>query len=118
LSGGGLMRQRFRWSFGSLQAVWKHRDAFARRGTLGWIALPNIVVFQIMLPLVSPFIDVLYLVGALTYLWNRWQHPETSNPATIERLTLYSVLFLVVAFPASAIAFSLERPETTTKKDA
>ncbi|MDP9268759.1 MAG: glycosyltransferase [Acidobacteriota bacterium] len=116
-SASGLMRQRFRWSFGILQAVWKHRGVFARRGTLGWIALPNIVVFQIMLPLVSPFIDVLYVVGALTYLWNKIQHPETANPATIERLTLYFVLFLVVDFIASAIAFSLERRETTTKKD-
>jgi len=41
----GLMRQRFRWSFGILQAVWKHRIAFWRGGTLGWIALPNILIF-------------------------------------------------------------------------
>src|SRR5207302_7718018 len=43
----GLMRQRFRWSFGILQSVWKHRAAFLRGGTLGWIALPNILIFQI-----------------------------------------------------------------------
>ena len=46
-SAHGLMRQRFRWSFGILQATWKHRSAFARKGALGWMALPNIVVFQI-----------------------------------------------------------------------
>jgi len=40
----GLMRQRFRWSFGILQSVWKHRAAFARKGALGWIALPNIAI--------------------------------------------------------------------------
>ena len=59
----GLMRQRFRWSFGILQAVWKHGAAIRRRSRLGWIALPNIIIFQIMLPLVSPFIDIMFLFG-------------------------------------------------------
>ena len=38
-----LIRQRFRWTFGTLQAFWKHRDTLGRTkyGTLGWIALPN-----------------------------------------------------------------------------
>ena len=31
----GLMRQRFRWSFGILQSVWKHRGAFARERRAG-----------------------------------------------------------------------------------
>lgn len=117
MSASGLLRQRFRWSFGVLQAVWKHREAFGRRGTLGWVALPNIVVFQIMLPLVSPFIDLMYLAGALWYLADRHFHPETANPANIERLTLFFAIFLVVDLIASALAFSLERRETTTKKD-
>src|SRR5206468_6077478 len=37
----GLMRQRFRWSFGTLQAVWKHRAAFVRNKAMGLFALPN-----------------------------------------------------------------------------
>ena len=61
----GLMRQRFRWSFGIMQAVWKHKVAVKRKGALGWVALPNIVIFQILLPLVSPFIDVMFVVGTL-----------------------------------------------------
>ena len=57
-----LMRQRFRWSFGILQAVYKHRKVVGREGPLGWVALPNIVIFlQILfLPLVSPLIDSQY----------------------------------------------------------
>ena len=60
-----LIRQRFRWTFGTLQAVWKHRDAVGkpRYGTLGWIAIPNIFLFQIILPLVSPLIDLLFLLS-------------------------------------------------------
>jgi peptidoglycan-N-acetylglucosamine deacetylase len=117
ISAGGLMRQRFRWSFGILQSVWKHRHVFARRGTLGWIALPNIVIFQFLLPLVSPFIDVMYVVGAITYLVDKHFHPDTANPADIERLTLYFLVFLLVDLLASLVAFSLERRETASQKD-
>ncbi len=57
-----LIRQRFRWTFGTLQSFWKHRDTLGRPryGTLGWVALPNIFLFQLMLPLVSPVIDLLF----------------------------------------------------------
>src|SRR3989442_1074621 len=45
---GQLIRQRFRWTFGTLQSFWKHGDTLLRPkyGTLGWIALPDIFVFQ------------------------------------------------------------------------
>src|SRR5262249_13296058 len=73
----GLMRQRFRWSFGILQAVYKHRETFARKGVLGWVALPNIIVFQILLPLVSPFIDIMFFVGTGLYFLQKYFHLES-----------------------------------------
>ena len=51
-----------------MQAVWKHRAAVKQKGALGWVAIPNMVIFQILLPLVSPFIDIMFVVGAVTYL--------------------------------------------------
>ena len=114
---GGLMRQRFRWSFGILQAVWKHRKAFLRGGVLGWVALPNIVIFQIMLPLVSPLIDLMFLFGALSYFLDRHYHPDTANPANFEKLMFFFALFLVIDFVASAIAFLLERPVARHSND-
>src|SRR2546430_8576628 len=44
---------RSRWTFGTLQSFWKHGDTLLRPkyGALGWIALPNIFVFQLVLPL-------------------------------------------------------------------
>ena len=113
----GLMRQRFRWSFGILQAVWKHRRVFARKGTLGWVALPNIVIFQILLPLVSPFIDVMFIVGALTYALNRYFHPLAADPADFLKLVMFFAAFLVIDFIASVIAFSLERREAGQGED-
>jgi cellulose synthase/poly-beta-1,6-N-acetylglucosamine synthase-like glycosyltransferase len=114
----GLMRQRFRWSFGILQAVWKHRSAFARKGALGFVALPNIVIFQILLPLVSPFIDIMFVVGCFKYLvWDKHFHPETADPASFDQLVLFFLMFLVIDFIASVIAFSLERRHGRDRRD-
>jgi peptidoglycan-N-acetylglucosamine deacetylase len=117
MNASGLMRQRFRWSFGILQAVWKHRVAFGRRGALGWVALPNIVIFQILLPLVSPFIDVMFAVSAISYLVDRHFHPAAANPASFNKLVLYFVSFLVIDFIASSIAFALERRDKGNRED-
>jgi len=86
----GLMRQRFRWSFGILQAVWKHHAAFARKGVLGWIALPNIAIFQVLLPLVSPFIDIMFFVGAIWYFIQKFFHPESTDPPA-SNVSLFSL---------------------------
>ena len=112
-----LMRQRFRWSFGILQAVWKHGSAVRRRSRLGWIALPNIIVFQILLPLVSPFIDLMFLFGGIQYMVGRYFHPESADSGSFQKLLLYFGIFLVVDFVASALAFLLERREKGRGED-
>jgi len=113
----GLMRQRFRWSFGILQAVWKHRSAMLKRSRLGWIALPNIVIFQIVLPLLSPSIDLMFLFGTLRYLANKYFHPESADPADFERVVFFFAVFLVIDFITSALAFLLERREEGQRED-
>jgi cellulose synthase/poly-beta-1,6-N-acetylglucosamine synthase-like glycosyltransferase len=62
---GGLWRQRYRWSYGTMQAMWKHRGALRRPGALGRVGLPYMVVFQVLLPLVAPAIDLFALYGLL-----------------------------------------------------
>ena len=113
----GLMRQRFRWSFGIMQAVWKHRDAVRQKGALGWAAIPNMVIFQILLPLVSPFIDIMFAVGAITYFVDKYRHPESANPADFHKLVVYFALFMLIDFIASTIAFTLERQQPGGKRD-
>ena len=112
-----LMRQRFRWSFGILQAVYKHRGVFARKGALGWVALPNIVIFQILLPLVSPLIDIMFVVGTIWYYIQKHFHPDSTDPADFHKLVLFFFAFLVIDFIASAIAFALERRRPDEKED-
>ncbi len=113
----GLMRQRFRWSFGTLQAVFKHKQAFRTNKAMGFFALPNIVIFQILLPLVSPFIDLMFVAGVIHYFVDRHFHPETTSAASFEKLLVYFLAFLVIDFVTSALAFSLERRHPANKGD-
>jgi cellulose synthase/poly-beta-1,6-N-acetylglucosamine synthase-like glycosyltransferase/peptidoglycan/xylan/chitin deacetylase (PgdA/CDA1 family) len=117
ISANGLIRQRFRWSFGILQSVWKHGEVIARKGALGWVALPNIVIFQIILPVVSPLIDIMFAFGALSYAYQRHFHPESADPSSFERLLVFFAAFLVIDFITSAIAFALERRDADAKED-
>jgi cellulose synthase/poly-beta-1,6-N-acetylglucosamine synthase-like glycosyltransferase len=117
IDASGLMRQRFRWSFGILQAVWKHRMAFVRNKAMGLFALPNILIFQMLLPLVSPFIDLMFLAGLVHYLVDRHYHPEAASAASLEKLLAYFGAFLLIDFVTSTIAFSLERRHPANKGD-
>ena len=114
-----LIRQRFRWTFGTLQAVWKHRDTVGkpRYGTLGWIAVPNIFMFQIVLPLVSPVIDLLFLLTLV--LWGLGQLRVASLPPLwssqdVERSLIFFALFMLIDFFTCVVAFTLERHEDWT----
>jgi cellulose synthase/poly-beta-1,6-N-acetylglucosamine synthase-like glycosyltransferase len=113
----GLLRQRFRWSFGILQAVFKHKQAFKTNPAMGFFALPNILVFQILLPLVSPFIDLMFVASLLEYLWQRYFHPEAASAVNFEKLLVYFLTFLIIDFVTSALAFSLERRHPGSKGD-
>ena len=113
----GLMRQRFRWSFGTLQAIWKHRAAFVRNRAMGLFALPNILIFQMFLPLVSPFIDMMFLYGVFNYLVDRHYHPEAASAASFDKLLVFFLGFLIIDFVTSSVAFSLERRHPANKGD-
>jgi cellulose synthase/poly-beta-1,6-N-acetylglucosamine synthase-like glycosyltransferase len=113
----GLMRQRFRWSFGILQAIWKHRLAFIRNKAMGLFALPNILIFQMLLPLVSPFIDLMFVGGVVNYFIDRHFHPEAASAASFEKLLVYFLGFLLIDFVTSSVAFSLERRHPANKGD-
>ena len=113
----GLMRQRFRWSFGILQAVYKHSGVFARKGALGFVALPNIVIFQILLPLVSPLIDIMFAVGRDLVFRAETLSSRFHGPRQLPQTGAFFFAFLVIDFLASAIAFALERRRPDDKED-
>jgi peptidoglycan-N-acetylglucosamine deacetylase len=114
-----LIRQRFRWTFGTIQAVWKHHDTLGRKkyGSLGWIALPNVFLFQILLPLVSPVIDLMFLISLV--LWGlsqlRITHlPQLWTSQDVERSLIFFAVFMVIDLLTCVIAFALERHEDWT----
>jgi cellulose synthase/poly-beta-1,6-N-acetylglucosamine synthase-like glycosyltransferase/peptidoglycan/xylan/chitin deacetylase (PgdA/CDA1 family)/spore germination protein YaaH len=91
---GALFRQRFRWSFGTFQCFWKHRRAFGR-GSLGCVALPNMLLFQILFPILSPIGDFVLLAS----LFRRDLRPFAAG----------YLMFLAMDLIGSFVAFRLDR---------
>lgn len=92
-----FMKQRFRWSFGVMQTFWKHRDMLfsTRHKGLGWIALPDILLFKYIIPFFSPLADVLMLIGLLT--------------GNAERIGEFYLVFILVDASIAAMAFLFEK---------
>ncbi len=92
-----FFKQRFRWNFGVMQTFWKNRDALFnwKYKWLGWVALPNILIFQYIIPSVIPFADFFMVVGLLT-----------QNYA---KIGFYYLLFMLVDVAVAILAFSFEK---------
>jgi len=108
-----LAKQRFRWSFGTLQCMWKHRDALAnpRYGALGFLAMPNVWIFQILFTLISPVMDLMFIWTFVSAAIERWWHPDEYAVTNLKYVLFYYALFLVVDALAAAFAFLLEKRE-------
>lgn len=57
---GALFKQRYRWAYGTLQCLWKHRAVVGRGRPLGLalVGLPQAILFQLLFTLAAPLIDV------------------------------------------------------------
>ncbi|MEU9570381.1 bifunctional polysaccharide deacetylase/glycosyltransferase family 2 protein [Streptomyces massasporeus] len=61
-----LWSQRYRWSYGTMQAIWKHRRSIVERGPsgrFGRVGMPLVSMFMVVAPLLAPLIDVFLLYG-------------------------------------------------------
>ncbi len=95
---GQLWKQRYRWSYGTMQAMWKHRGSVFETGgsgRLGRRGLPYLLLFQIVLPLLAPLVDVFALYGLLF--------------GDAARMAAVWLGFLVVQTAAGWYAFTLDR---------
>ncbi|MEP6946466.1 MAG: polysaccharide deacetylase family protein [Acidobacteriota bacterium] len=110
-----LAKQRFRWSYGTLQCMWKHKSALLnpKYGTLGFIAMPNVWIFQVFFPLISPIMDLMFVwtfVSALIgYLEH--QHEYATTPTNLNEVFFYYALFLAVDWIGAFTAFLMEKGE-------
>ncbi|MFL6159396.1 MAG: bifunctional polysaccharide deacetylase/glycosyltransferase family 2 protein, partial [Marmoricola sp.] len=99
---GQLWRQRYRWCYGTMQAMWKHRRSVLEPGAsgkLGRRGLPYLLAFQVLLPLLAPVVDVAALYSVLfiptptiAYVW---------------------LGFLALQYVAAMYAFALDRERLT-----
>ncbi|MFC0489173.1 bifunctional polysaccharide deacetylase/glycosyltransferase family 2 protein [Sinomonas atrocyanea] len=95
---GALWKQRYRWCYGTLQAMWKHRGAVLQGGAAGKLGrrgLGYLLVLQVLLPLFAPIVDVFALYG-LVFL----------DPVRIAVLWL---AFMGAQLAMAAYAFRLDR---------
>ena len=91
-----LVKQRFRWVFGTLQACWKHRDALfvPKYGTLGFVALPSVWFFQLFLSALAPFAEIAMVLSLIAGDWRI--------------VLLYYLAFFVLELVTGFLAYALE----------
>jgi cellulose synthase/poly-beta-1,6-N-acetylglucosamine synthase-like glycosyltransferase/spore germination protein YaaH/peptidoglycan/xylan/chitin deacetylase (PgdA/CDA1 family) len=91
-----LLKQRFRWTYGVLQACWKHKSRLFHPGggVLGWVILPTFAIYQFLVPLLAPVVDLLLVVSLV-----RGRALATTG---------YYLLFFALDLVLSAVAIVLE----------
>jgi cellulose synthase/poly-beta-1,6-N-acetylglucosamine synthase-like glycosyltransferase len=108
-----LAKQRFRWAFGTLQCMRKHLDALfrPRYGALGFIALPNVWIFQILFPLISPVMDLMLLYTFIAAGVDWFEHRQGYSSTNLRQVLFYYALFLAIDWVSACFAFLLEKKE-------
>ncbi len=107
----GLLKQRFRWSFGTLQCLWKHRDGLFsfKSPVLGFIALPQIWLFQIVLAVVAPLVDLAVVWGLVSAILAHIAHPIEWSPDETTNILLYWGVFVLIDLMAGVMGMAMER---------
>ncbi len=112
-----LFKQRFRWAFGTLQCLWKHKGALGRYGFFGRLALPILWVFQVIFQILAPLVDLamLYTMVNFTMSWlSRAQDASELPPLPGATHMLVSTgffyaIFFVVEFFVAYVGYKLDR---------
>lgn len=106
-----FLKQRDRWMFGTLQATWKQRDAFRSQARgLGLFTLPNVVLFQVIFPLVGAVLDLSF-VTSLAWALLQWHYHPDGGFSPTGPVLLFTGLFILIDALAAALAFVLESDE-------
>ncbi|MBB6498566.1 glycosyltransferase [Pedobacter cryoconitis] len=115
-----LLKQRLRWSFGVMQSFWKNKSTLFNKkyGYFGMVGMPNILVYQIILPLFSPLADFFMLLSIITGLFSL----SSVNSLTLQgmgsllsldngfgQVFFFYCLFILVDLFFAGIAFRMEK---------
>ncbi|HEY4032277.1 MAG TPA: glycosyltransferase [Caulobacteraceae bacterium] len=107
----GLLKQRFRWSFGTLQCMWKHRSALFDPGrpVLGFFALPQIWLFQVVLTVAAPLVDLGAIWSIVSAIMTHYSHPVEWSADDLVRTIFYWCAFVLVDLSAAILGLALEK---------
>lgn len=115
-----LLKQRLRWSFGVMQSFWKNRTTLFNKkyGYFGMVGMPNILIYQIILPLFSPLADFFMVLSMITGLFSLSSVNSLSLAGIGSLLSLhngfgqvffYYCIFILVDLVFAGIAFRMEK---------
>ncbi|HVZ97912.1 MAG TPA: glycosyltransferase [Chitinophagaceae bacterium] len=99
-----FLKQRFRWSFGVMQCFWKHRDTLfnPRYKNFGMIAMPNILIYQMILPILAPLADLILVLSIIAASLG-------VVVASVPHILFYYIIFTLVDMAGAALAFAFEK---------
>ena len=108
-----LARQRFRWAFGTLQCLWKHRAILRTRKPAGLalVGIPQAWVFQIAFALISPLIDLALIASIIGTAVRVWQHGWAQTESDVLRMGIYWFSFMAIDFLCGWVAYRMEKRE-------
>lgn len=105
-----LSKQRFRWAFGTLQCLWKHRRILRDRKPLGLalIGLPQAWLFQIAFAVISPVIDLALVASLIGTIIHVYDHGWAQTQSDVLRMGLYWLAFAGVDLCCGWLAYRME----------
>lgn len=107
----GFTKQRFRWMFGTLQMMRKHSDMlFSFRQVWLWrFALPNLFIFQIVFPLLSPILDLIWFINIFVLVFHLFSHYSQTVASWNLHTLIYYLIFLWIDTLVTIITFWMEK---------
>lgn len=108
-----LARQRYRWAFGTLQCLWKHRAVLWERRPAGLalVGMPQAWLFQILFAAISPIIDLALMVSIIGTVVRVMQHGWAQTSGDVTTVALFWLAFSAVDVVCGWIAYRLDGRE-------
>lgn len=105
-----LGKQRFRWAFGTLQCLWKHRSILRTRTPQGlaFVGMPQAWLFQIVFAMISPLIDLALAISIVGTVVRIMQHGWAQTQTDVLRMGLYWIGFTLIDLVCGLIAYRMD----------
>ncbi|MCE7796433.1 glycosyltransferase [Sphingobium sufflavum] len=105
-----LAKQRYRWAFGTLQCLWKHRGILRTRtpSGLALVGLPQAWLFQIAFAAISPLIDLALLISIVGMLLRVVEHGWAQTRGDVGQMGLFWLTFTTVDVLCGWMAYRLD----------